>query len=382
MAEPVKFYAWAVPAFGVASLPDHTWVTTYNSQSIKYGNVQQVVGAKQFFWYCWGSFHRQGGTPVNATGFLGEKAGDASLARCLVEPNADSRTVRKARGTIFTYGRHGVCHQLANQVLYATGAQGAPLTVAKARGYWASVFNYGTYGVPEETWIRKRDSCSAQRARLLQGEEMARVPDEFEMRAQAVLEHRSPELLEALLALREEAQRTAVEEWPKSGSPTAEALNARNQQMLDRAAALLGPENFEKIFDFPPSQGVNLVNPAIKQAADAAEDGRSRTAHLHVATRAKKPSGQATVTLRHLAARLSQEHELTKREGEAILGELVGLITKHLKKGDRIRIGGLGVLVVRKRAARMGRNPATGKPIKIKGSKKIAFRQSSELKVG
>ena len=56
------------------------------------------------------------------------------------------------------------------------------------------------------------------------------------------------------------------------------------------------------------------------------------------------------------------------------------LVVKHLKKGDRIRIGGLGILQVRKRAARMGRNPATGEPIKIKASKKVAFRAAKELK--
>ena len=48
-------------------------------------------------------------------------------------------------------------------------------------------------------------------------------------------------------------------------------------------------------------------------------------------------------------------------------------MVKHLKKGDRIRIGGLGILQVRKRAARMGRNSrVTGEPIKIKASKKVA----------
>jgi DNA-binding protein HU-beta len=58
----------------------------------------------------------------------------------------------------------------------------------------------------------------------------------------------------------------------------------------------------------------------------------------------------------------------------------VDIVTNHLKKGDRIRLVGLGVLVVRKRAARMGRNPATGEPIQIKASKKVAFRASKELK--
>ena len=86
------------------------------------------------------------------------------------------------------------------------------------------------------------------------------------------------------------------------------------------------------------------------------------------------------VTLKHLAATLAEEHQLTKKGGEALLTDLVGLITKHLKKGERIRIVGLGILQVRKRAARMGRNPATGEPIKIKASKKVAFRAAKELK--
>jgi DNA-binding protein HU-beta len=95
---------------------------------------------------------------------------------------------------------------------------------------------------------------------------------------------------------------------------------------------------------------------------------------------AKKAAAPATVTLKHLAAALSEEHELSKKSAESILTDLVGRITKHLKKGERIRIVGLGILQVRKRAARMGRNPATGEPIQIKASKKVAFRASKELK--
>jgi DNA-binding protein HU-beta len=96
--------------------------------------------------------------------------------------------------------------------------------------------------------------------------------------------------------------------------------------------------------------------------------------------RPKKSGAQATVTLRQLAQNLSQSHEMSKKQTEAVLGDLVGLVTKHLKKGDRIRIGGLGILVVRKRAARMGRNPATGERIQIKASKKVAFRPAKHLK--
>ena len=95
---------------------------------------------------------------------------------------------------------------------------------------------------------------------------------------------------------------------------------------------------------------------------------------------AKKPGAQATVTLKHLAAALAEDHQLPKKQAEAVLTDMVGLVVKHLKKGARIRIVGLGILVVRKRAARMGRNPATGEPIQIKASKKVAFRPAKELK--
>ena len=61
--------------------------------------------------------------------------------------------------------------------------------------------------------------------------------------------------------------------------------------------------------------------------------------------------------------------------------DLVSLITKHLKKAERVKIVGLGILQVRNRAARVGRNPRTGEPIQIKASKKVAFRATKELKM-
>lgn len=99
-----------------------------------------------------------------------------------------------------------------------------------------------------------------------------------------------------------------------------------------------------------------------------------------MATQPVAKAKQNTVSLKHLAATLAEDHEMPKKQAEALLGDLVNLVTKHLKKGDRIRLVGLGVLQVRKRAARMGRNPATGEPIQIKASKKVAFRAAKELK--
>lgn len=99
-----------------------------------------------------------------------------------------------------------------------------------------------------------------------------------------------------------------------------------------------------------------------------------------MATKTPGKTTPPTVTLKHIAATLADNHEMSKKQVNAVLDDMVGLVVKHLKKGDRIRIGGFGIFQVRKRAARMGRNPATGEAIKIKASKKVAFRPAKELK--
>lgn len=91
----------------------------------------------------------------------------------------------------------------------------------------------------------------------------------------------------------------------------------------------------------------------------------------------KTPS---VLTLKHLAADLANSHDVPKKQMEGVLNDFVTLIGKNLKKGAKLRISGLGILQVRHRAARMGRNPATGEAIKIKASKKIAFRPAKDLK--
>ena len=99
------------------------------------------------------------------------------------------------------------------------------------------------------------------------------------------------------------------------------------------------------------------------------------------AAKSAKPAAKVdTVTLRHLGMALAESHELSKKQTQALLDDMVVMITKHLQKGARLRLSGLGILQVRKRPARMGRNPATGEAIKIKASKKVAFRAAKELK--
>ena len=102
-------------------------------------------------------------------------------------------------------------------------------------------------------------------------------------------------------------------------------------------------------------------------------------------TAAVKPAAKpiakpTTVTLKQIGAALAEQHAMPKKQAAAVLDDMVALIAKELKKGSRIRIGGLGILQVRKRPARDGRNPATGEKIKIKASKKVGFRVAKELK--
>ena len=106
----------------------------------------------------------------------------------------------------------------------------------------------------------------------------------------------------------------------------------------------------------------------------------AKTAAKPAAKSAKAPAKAQTVTLRHLGAALAEKHSMPKKQANEVLADMVSMITGHLKKGARLRLGGLGVLQVRKRPARMGRNPATGEAIKIKASKKVAFRAAKELK--
>lgn len=95
---------------------------------------------------------------------------------------------------------------------------------------------------------------------------------------------------------------------------------------------------------------------------------------------AKKTATAPTIPMSKLIAELADKHDMSKKAATELFSDFVELTVKNLKKGNKVRLTGLGILQVRKRAARMGRNPATGEPIKIKASKKVSFRPAKELK--
>jgi DNA-binding protein HU-beta len=119
---------------------------------------------------------------------------------------------------------------------------------------------------------------------------------------------------------------------------------------------------------------------ATKTASKTASKAAPKAPAKKVAGKASAGGAASVLTLRNIAERLSEMHEVPKRQANEMLTQVVEMIAKSLKKGEKIRLNGLGILQVRKRAARMGRNPQTGEPVKIKASKKIAFRAAKDLK--
>lgn len=87
-----------------------------------------------------------------------------------------------------------------------------------------------------------------------------------------------------------------------------------------------------------------------------------------------------TIAMTKIAADLAETHEMSKKATSALLSDFVEATVRHLKKGNKVRITGLGIFQVKKRPARLGRNPLTGEQIKIKASKKLAFRAAKEVK--
>ena len=69
----------------------------------------------------------------------------------------------------------------------------------------------------------------------------------------------------------------------------------------------------------------------------------------------------------------------TKKGAEASVNAFVDVITDALAKGDKVQLVGFGSFEVRKRAARKGRNPQTGKEIKIAAKKVVKFKAGKKL---
>lgn len=265
----VTLFAWSVPAYFQGSVVDHTWVTTYDSRVKIYPALADVLAAGEHYWYSWGSFHAKGGTPVNADGFLASAGADLLYASCLCTPDADSNIDPAARGTIFSYGRDGVCHQLSNQILWATGRGGAtPATVNMARGYWLSIAIFGTYGKQHAAWASKKIQCSTQGGSITMNSGNAGSDvDDFQEHLQASL--KGPGAAAKIQTLMNHRRVFMVEverlQYAPQGSDVTSAseLNKAYSSFLHDAADILGADDFERVFGQRPTDEMNIVDPSI-----------------------------------------------------------------------------------------------------------------------
>ncbi len=76
---------------------------------------------------------------------------------------------------------------------------------------------------------------------------------------------------------------------------------------------------------------------------------------------------------------IASHAKITKADAGRALEATIESIEKSLKKGDRIALVGFGSFTIAKRAARTGRNPQTGKEIKIAAKKVVKFKAGSDL---
>ncbi len=80
-----------------------------------------------------------------------------------------------------------------------------------------------------------------------------------------------------------------------------------------------------------------------------------------------------------LITAIATKADLSKAQAQATLDAFTSSVTKALKKGDKVTLVGFGTFSVGKRKARTGRNPKTGKPIKIAAKKVAKFKPGKGL---
>jgi len=86
------------------------------------------------------------------------------------------------------------------------------------------------------------------------------------------------------------------------------------------------------------------------------------------------------MTKGELISQVAGEAQVKKVEAEKTVNALIRVVTDALKKEGRLAMAGFGTFVVTERKAREGRNPQTGKPIKIPATKVVKFKPGKQLK--
>ena len=86
------------------------------------------------------------------------------------------------------------------------------------------------------------------------------------------------------------------------------------------------------------------------------------------------------MTKSQLVSKLADSGGMGRKQVDELMNSLVDTIVKSVKKGENVKIPGLGIFRLRKMKARMGRNPQTGEAIKIPARKKVGFSVAKTFK--
>jgi hypothetical protein len=156
----VTLHAWGRPLsqddFPVVSNVDHTWVTTFPEIINPDHQPDPPPGSQipKSYWYCWGVAHAIASYAVgSAEGNVGIANKISPSNETAVPAGAKHYSPSSTSGAIVYYGLDGVCHQVANEILCATGTGTTePIRVQKAKGYSLSTFFFGTYGLNTDAW--------------------------------------------------------------------------------------------------------------------------------------------------------------------------------------------------------------------------------------
>ena len=81
-----------------------------------------------------------------------------------------------------------------------------------------------------------------------------------------------------------------------------------------------------------------------------------------------------------LVAAVEEQADISKKDAEKVLKAFVDVVTEEMKKGEKVQLVGFGTFEVSERAAREGRNPQTGKTMKIEACKAPKFKAGKALK--
>lgn len=81
-----------------------------------------------------------------------------------------------------------------------------------------------------------------------------------------------------------------------------------------------------------------------------------------------------------LVVAVAEQADISKKDAEKVLKAFVDVVTEEMKKGEKVQLVGFGTFEVSERAAREGRNPQTGKTMKIEACKAPKFKAGKALK--